>query len=234
MPDREAGPCRRAQTTCLPREAVIAQYVAAFACGKFYCCEGVPAMVRAGFLIVLSLFATAATAQTQLPAHGGPGGRPFATACPALHYLRGLELRTADDVDAARPICGRIGTNDKLAGEVSVGPWRGGTGGVPQSIMCPSVRPMVVGFRIGAEGRNTYIVNSIELFCARPDDSARPTPADVGDVAFHGEPLPTDAYKSGIIAKFFIAPSFKMTACPAGQVGGGIHGQHGIWLDKLA
>jgi hypothetical protein len=188
-------------------------------------------MLRVGLLAMAIV--SGASAQTRLPSFGGTGGTPFATACPALQYLRGLELRTADDVDAARPICGRVGADGRISGDLPIGPWRGGTGGEVRSILCPTQRPVVVGARVGAEGRNTYIVNSIELFCSRPDDVERPEWEDVGDIGFHAQSLPRSAYDSGIIVKFYTAAQYKMEVCPPGQLASGIHGQHGIWLDRL-
>lgn len=190
-------------------------------------------MLRASLAAMALMACGTASAQTRLPAHGGGGGSPFASACPPLHYLRGLELRTADDVDAARPICGRVGGDGTMYGDVTVGPWRGGNGGEPRTILCPSSRPMVVGSRVGAEGRNTYIVNSIELFCIKPDDAARPKPEDVGDAAFHAESLPESAYDNPVLARFFVGPRFEMAVCPPDQVATGIHGQSGVWLDEF-
>lgn len=121
-----------------------------------------------------------------------------------------------------------------MSGDVIVGPWRGGSGGAPRRIICPAVRPAVVGARLGAEGIRTYIINSIELFCSKPDVTARPTWQDVGDDAFHGETLPDSAYDIPLFSgPFPITPSFEMAACPPGQLAAGIHGKSGVWLDAL-
>lgn len=179
--------------------------------------------MRTALVIVLAmLWAPVASAQTRLPVYGGEGGGPFEQSCPPGQFLRGLELSVADDVDAARPICS--------VDDASIGPWRGGQGAESRRLLCPRERPAVSAVSVMAEGKKTIIVNAIHLFCSASDASARPTESSVPDARFDG---PSAGGDSGIWASFNAVVPHRFSQCPPGQVGSGIHGQHGIWLDSL-
>jgi hypothetical protein len=186
-------------------------------------------LVRVACVVLIGLWACDAEAQTRLPSLGGPGGGPFESLCPA-GVLRGVELRVADDVDAIKPICGLVDPQGGLGPVTVIEPWRGGTGGIVRRLICPGRMPAVVGAVIEAEGDNTIIVNQFTLICGRADGSTSPPAPPLTMVEFIG---PRIQPSGGLVANFTVFVPPETTLCAQGDVAVGIHGRHGIWLDRV-
>ena len=181
----------------------------------------------------LGTFSSAALSETYLPPIGGPGGGQFTDICATDTNLAGVELRTADDVDAIRPICVQA-----YSGATNIGPllhsqrWHGGDGGRVRQLMCPAKTPIVSGIAIATEGVDKIIVNSVSLYCTtnRAQQAPNPYPSAVFEgpayvpsesafvVGINGDP----AYQGG-----------GREDCPSGQVAVGLHGRSGKWLDAV-
>ncbi len=182
-------------------------------------------LIIAALAVCPILFNGAVRADTLLPPLGGPGGGAFDARCPAGQILWGVELRTADDVDAIRPVCAIALHVDQITGETVGNIWHGGEGGMQRRIACPLARPVVLGVEIGDEGE-TDIVNNIRLFCGLVTD-ARQTFDPIPAAAFDG-PLATPS------SSFKVSPLvFGRERCAPGQVAVGIHGRSGVWLDAV-
>ncbi|MBC9030835.1 hypothetical protein IAG41_00370 [Sphingomonas sp. JC676] len=171
-----------------------------------------------------------AAGDAYVEAQGGPGGGRFDAPCPDGQHLIGLELRMADDVDAARAICGVFSGPITVARYSPVGDWHGGQGGLPTQVMCPPRTPVVIGMAVQAEGVKTVVVNQLALFCGvvGPGQIMQADPSAV----VYG---PTANYTTDIVGLpyNFVKSSQKMVACPANQIATGIHGRSGTWLDAI-
>ena len=182
--------------------------------------------VLAAMLIALAASGTA-DAQTRLKIVGGAGGGAFTAICPVGKLLWGFELRVADDVDALAPVCARALGPSALSEEEVLTPAHGGDGGRPLRITCPLGKPVVVGMKVEAEGRDTVIVNNIALICGLVTDGDRQA-ATFASARFDGPANDND----GLFQHFSIAYEGSDT-CPPGEVAIGVHGRSGIWLDAV-
>ena len=189
--------------------------------------------------LLAAAYAGHVRADQQLAALGGPGGGAFTDHCPGNELLTGFELRTADDVDALRPLC-VPGYGPHQVGAVSTGAWHGGTGGEPNQVVCPKDRPIVAAMNIGAEGVDTVIVNSILLYCdlvtdVGHRDSKQEWTADFRMVSFQAPSY--ERNRTDLYFHVFTGRDASRTggsnACPPHQVAVGVHGRSGIWLDAL-
>ncbi len=160
-----------------------------------------------------------------LPPIGGQGGGGFVARCGQGDVLTGFDLRAGDDIDAISPIC-----VPALAGQFK--PYAqsfGGSGGSALQLVCPNDFPAVTGIKVGFEGVNTVTVNNIHLYCGRPDATSKQSefPSAVFDApraeANCGFLDCTDTVKSGLSEQ----------RCPAGQIGVGVNGRAGVWLDSV-
>jgi len=180
----------------------------------------------------LAAYANLAQAETYLQRLGGPGGGEFIDLCAANTNLAGVELRTADDVDAIRPIC------VPTYGRTAVGPhqtalvWHGGSGGRPRQLVCPPGTPLVSGISIDTEGVDTTIVNSVRLYCTDSGSQRAPNPNP--SALFEGPTyVPSKpALGFGVGGELGFGGQYRQD-CPSGQVAVGIHGRSGKWLDAV-
>jgi hypothetical protein len=202
---------------------------------------------RSGWLIV-TLFLAGTPALTgqggspaisYLPPIGGAGGGQFSESCGPGRYLTGLDLHVADDVDAIRSICSgtnlqATGIGDAISNPASVSvsspvlSFHGGPGGKPLQLSCPPATPVVLGMDVAAEGVSTIVVNNIHLFCGLPVANQR-IPAYPSAV-FDG---PMAHATKGLIPGSAPKRLVDHQACPAGQIGVGINGRSGVWLDAV-
>lgn len=184
-------------------------------------------MAKATSLLIALLLVPAISpvgAQTRLPTVGGQGGGPFEARCPG-GILRGVELRTGDDVNAIRPICAQVTANGAISGEVAVGAWRGSDGGDFRRLICPADRPGVTAMTAQAEGRSTLIVNAVGLWCG--------TGGGAADVQWSGPKVSKPGFFSEFFRGFNAGEPSTTYRCPARDVAVGVHGRHGIWLDSV-
>ena len=173
--------------------------------------------------------ANSGSAETFIGSTGGGGG-PFESRCPSGKLLRGLELRAGNLVDAVRPVCASIGADGKIGDDSPVDPWRGGPGGSPVSLMCPERRPVIVGTAVQRDGQGPrYYVHHLHIFCGDAAGVSRPATDDLPDAKFDGKPW--EDTSNGV--NFRVAYDPSTIVCPKGQVGTGIHGRHGKWLDNF-
>jgi hypothetical protein len=176
--------------------------------------------------LCFSVLTVRAQADAFLPPIGGSGGGQFIARCNADQYLTGFQLRTADDVDAIRPLCVSI------YGPTEVGPadpfriYLGGDGGSKRDLVCPSNTPIVIGMEIEYEGYETEIVNKIHLFCGLASATVQ-VPGKFPSAAFDG---PRAVNPGGV---HFNAPILLSQRCPDGYIALGITGRSGIWLDAV-
>lgn len=192
--------------------------------------RGLAGGVAAALAVASGALASAASAAVALPPMGGPGGGPFEAACPAGLFLWGLELRTGDDVDAARPVCARPVREDAVTGDVAIEPWHGGGGGGIRRLTCPLSRPVVLGLGVVAEGQETFIINSVRLYCGTLTDRPQAQGAQASAV-FDGPPYrPSSGWG---LTQFTQEPVASAQRCPDGLVASGIRGRSGVWLDAL-
>lgn len=210
---------------------------------------------RCAMLVLAMLLATLtdyASADAYLPVIGGSGGGQFKAPCPAGQSLAGFELRTADDVDAIRPVCViAYGPRDTSApsltdgsGLVATGPqsalfgpmqtlaagWYGGTGGHIERLLCPQSTPIVIGIDVAAEGADTVIVNNIHLFCGQ---ALAAQTADANPSAIFDGPGYTPSPGSFGFNATESRHRIGSQRCPVGQVAIGMHGRSGKWLDSI-
>lgn len=165
-----------------------------------------------------------AHADEKLELLGGPGGGAFEAHCPAGQLLVGLELRAADDVDAIRPLCATANGPRDAGDGTAEQTWYGGDGGRPVSLVCPKYTPIVTGMYVRTDGKDTLIVNNIHLFCgvaaAVPESNHAP-----------GASFDAPDYDGGGTILHF--PGYEVD-CLSGQVGVGVYGKSGIWLDSVS
>jgi hypothetical protein len=171
-----------------------------------------------------------AQADQILPPIGGPGGGQFFARCPSPEYLHGFELRTGDDVDAIRPLCGRPTLAQPLGSRFSQPRSHGGTGGTLRELVCPQSAPVVNGIEVGYEGEKTQIVNTIHVYCsiAAPDQPL----TDYPTVVFDGSEI--RRREGGPLSGNTPVPLYQhRQICPRGLFAVGINGRSGIWLDSV-
>lgn len=178
------------------------------------------------WMLGFALFAGPVAAQN-LPPLGGPGGAPFEARCGPGRSLVGVEIRTGDDVDAIRPVCGRRSPPNQMLDIAAEGPFRGGGSNPVRSVLCPSALPRVRGLYAYIEGDKTVIVNSIHLSCESAYGTS--TGRTAVDAAFDG---PRIRPRGGIFAHFTRAGEGRQE-CPAGTQAVGVHGRSGVWLDAV-
>jgi len=198
-----------------------------------------------------SVTAVAAHAQEFLPPTGGGGGEQFVAMCPAGQNLTGLELRAGTDVDAVRPVCvmsygpdeisapvltsgsGLMPEGVGILGVFKVVPgWYGGPGGGIVRVLCPATTPIVIRMDVAAEAAPTMVVNNVHLFCGHA--ATTQTPAANPSAIF-------DARNEWVLAGQLASGTTSVTTdaeygsqrCPRGQVGIGVHGRSGKYLDAI-
>ena len=157
---------------------------------------------------------------------GGPGGGRFEAHCPVHQFLAGFELRAADDVDAIRPLCVVAYGPRNVSPPAAENNWHGGSGGGYTSVVCPSHLPVVTGMFVAWEGKDTYIVNNIHLFCGVVDATQA-----AGAAPSAGFDAPQ--YQGSGFMHGFSGEGKETQHCPAGQLAVGLHGRSGIWLDAM-
>ncbi len=192
--------------------------------------------VRIGAVLIFAMLCRVAGAQSYLPILGGPGGGSFEEQCGAGQNLLGFELRTGDDVDAIRPVCAATYAESQVAAPVvgvsaQDGSWRGGPGGGQRHVLlCPDHNPIVLGMEVYAEGADTVIVNSIALYCGNAVSGAQ-TVSSYPSAVFEA---PQYKMKGGFLQGADPTPHTEGDdRCPMGQVGIGMHGRSGNWLDAV-
>ena len=171
-----------------------------------------------------------AQAQVYLPPMGGRGGEVYKAPCPDGQNLRGVEVRTGDDVDAVRPLCATATGPRVAAVATAPGGWNGGAGGSHvERLVCPASAPVVLQLKIGAEGQKTLIINNIWLYCG--EITATPqTPQDYPSAIFDG---PRYNPTGGLFPSLRRGEGASQQ-CPPGQVASGLHGRAGAWVDAIA
>jgi len=181
-------------------------------------------IIVSGTLLLLALPACAQNDLALAPI-GGPGGGRYVARCNDGQYLRGFQLRTADDVDAIRPICASIYGSTEV-GPVNIFPnYFGGDGGSERQLVCPDNLPIVTGMLIGYEGQRTTIVNNIRLFCGEAAGTRQPS--EFPSVTFDGPPA------NKTMGSFSGGPGSETQHCPVGYLAVGINGRSGLWLDSV-
>jgi hypothetical protein len=164
-----------------------------------------------------------------LPPIGGTGGGQYIARCNSGQYLTGFQLRTADDVDAIRPLCVSIYGPDEVSAADPFRSYLGGDGGEKRDIVCPSNTPIVVGLKIGWEGQETTIVNNIHLFCGLA--AANQTISEFPSAVFDGPIIKGDPRP--FTGAFITAVTFRTQRCPDGYIALGINGRSGKWVDSV-
>lgn len=165
-----------------------------------------------------------ASADALLPSLGGflaPIDPQFTARCAADQQVAGFGMRTGDDVNAIWPLCVTAFGPNRVGPQVPV-PAPGGRGEQVNRLVCPRDKPVVVGLAVKWEGRDTYVINAVEIQC--------------GVVAAQQGPA------SGYPDARFEAPAYQgpgrthgkaSQRCPYGMVAVGIHGHAGNWVEKL-
>lgn len=169
-----------------------------------------------------------AQADAVLPPLGGSGGGQYIARCNSGQYLTGFQLRTADDVDAIRPLCVSIYGPEEVSRFEPYRSYLGGDGGGQREVLCPTNTPVVIGLRIGWEGWATSVVNNIHLFCGLAATSQ--TLSEFPSAVFDG---PIVGREPGPGGRFSGAPNFRSQRCPDGYIALGINGRSGKWVDSV-
>ncbi|MEO8017410.1 MAG: hypothetical protein ABI769_06330 [Pseudomonadota bacterium] len=168
-----------------------------------------------------------AQADQILPHFGGAGGGDFVARCTRGDILTGFELQTGDDVDSIRPICARPMTATSIGERFLFGRKFGGDGGgSTKQLLCPDNAPAIAGVGIDIDGRDTKIVNGIDIFCSAivPNQPMTATAA----TSYMG-PHP----EGGAFTTVLNFEDYNRQICPAGLVPVGISGRSGVWLDSV-
>jgi hypothetical protein len=131
--------------------------------------------------------------------------------------MNGLSMRVGSAVDAVQPTCVGVKLLESSGDYKVVQPMRGGRGGGPLSISCPSFRYTVRGITVGHGGMGNRVVNTITLICARPDGSAGPFEAPI--VRFTGRPERNQESRTFM--------------CPKGELAVGIYGRTAAYLGSI-
>jgi hypothetical protein len=158
---------------------------------------------------------------------GGGGGGEFVARCAVGDILTGFELQTGDDVDSIRPICARPLTPTSIGQHFLYGRKFGGDGGGDtHSLVCPPGAPAIAGIGVDSDGRDTTVVNQIDIFCGAiaPNQPLPATPA-----AGYKGPHPD----STLFHTVLTLPDYSTQVCPAGLLPVGIAGRSGVWLDSV-
>lgn len=153
-------------------------------------------------------------AQTLTPAHGGAGGAVFSLECRPNEYLTGVTVRHGALVDAIAPICSAWSPRDqRMIERDEQNPFAGGPGGQRTSVRC---RPdeAIRSFYVQQSRDRTGAVGTVQATCA---DAAAPRGGNV--LVILGQPHTTFWPRTA--------------ACPAGQLGAGLHGRAGAHLDAV-
>jgi hypothetical protein len=167
-----------------------------------------------------------AQADQILPPIGGSGGGAFVARCQNGDILTGFELRTADDVDSIRPICARPTASNAIGHRYAYSQKFGGDGGGNTvQLVCPPSTPAIAGITVDANGVDTVVVHSIDLYCSEVVPNQQTST------------IPTVQYVGPEYDRDF-GQSFKMAEtqgqiCPKGLMPVGISGRSGIWLDAF-
>ncbi|HEY6124201.1 MAG TPA: hypothetical protein VIV63_06095 [Steroidobacteraceae bacterium] len=184
------------------------------------------------WLAAPALFCLAGNALAQvdqmMPPVGGPGGGQFAARCATDEILNGFELRVGDDVDAIRAICARATSPTSIASRSLHASSAGGPGGRVVQVVCPDNTPAITSMAIGWEGVQTFIVNSVRLYCGIA--AVNQWPAEFPTVAFDG---PKVVAGTGFGTTIAMGLLLETTRCAPGLVPVGIHGRSGKWLDAV-
>lgn len=187
-----------------------------------------PHLISVISLMLLLTISAFAQPDAVLPPIGGTGGGQYIARCNSNQYLTGFLLRTADDVDAIRPLCVSIYGPEEVSAAEPYRDYLGGDGGEKREVVCPSNTPIVIGIRIGWEGWGTSVVNNIHLFCGVA--ATRQSLSEFPSAIFDGPRVGRDPGPGG---SFSGSPQFKTQRCAEGYLALGINGHSGRWLDSV-
>lgn len=168
---------------------------------------------------------------------GGKGGDYFREDCPKGSYLVGVDGRYGGWVDRISPVCAAWMWTQKTFGPPTVGPFHGGRGGGQKQILCWGFginNRAVQSWTIWHNRSDDHFVNFIHATCA----SLAPPNAS-GKWGFGKFPdLPrTEVIGPPPLMGGYDFPEFLVKSdpqvCPPGELGVGIHGRAGKFIDAI-
>lgn len=183
------------------------------------------------FLLTVSLLGvfvlSCPTFAMQTELLGGGGGTPFIAPCPQGFYLVGLMGRTGAWVDRISPVCAPWLGAQHTFGPITTGQVHGSSnGGQPVRRVCPIgaaiVRWETSYTRTGQSG--IAFVASITATCLSIERPGTGQTIQVGSLPEEHGPLhaPAQFNVTGVPAE-----------CPADQIGVGVHGRAGLFVDRI-
>jgi hypothetical protein len=145
-------------------------------------------------------------------------GTAFTLSCNNDEVLAGIQGRQGWWMDGIAARCRKINTNGDLASSVRTTAYRGGNGGTQRTFDCTR-NEVMVGYSASA-GDNGYVLHVHEIICAPWNSTTRTAGSPTRSLKAFDK-------KSG--SGRFIAGS-----CFQGQVGSGLRGRAGVYLDRLS
>ncbi|BFU96686.1 MAG: hypothetical protein NTNFB02_34080 [Nitrospira sp.] len=168
---------------------------------------------------------------TDLPIYGSLGGQEFRAVCPTGSYLVGLAGRAGGWVDRIAPICAPWLKGSRIFGSPTVGQFFGFSGGGQErQTACGGGSPdnhAIQSWSIRLRSDN-HFVEFITMFCT---SLTVPVASNSGrNLDFGAKPVDAEeVVTSGPFSN--VHPSLQ--ACPAGEVGIGIRGPAGKYVDAI-
>jgi hypothetical protein len=172
-------------------------------------------------LIVATLNAVVpaqAQERTRTNSVGGPGGSAFAFDCPPNTYMTGLRARQGAWIDAVAAECSTYNTSSQRFDAAKVSRNFGGNGGEEGAMRCARPRGVIVGLEIMRADNEYASVGHIIVNCGDLFDPQKFANKGGGSAPYLGQ---ATAHRRSTIT------------CPPNHVAAGIHGKHGVYVDRL-
>jgi hypothetical protein len=171
-------------------------------------------MVLGAMLAGLVASMAAHSAAYVSPLVGGGGGTAYSRGCGSLGVLVGLQTKFGSWIDQITPVCQQFSANGTID-DIFTLARIGGTGGINiEEARCPAGKVLA-----GLVVRWGTYTNSVELRCASwtASNKTRGTSLSGGGTIGTGGGVTTTSL-----------------SCPAGQVGKGLKGKAGIYVDSMS
>jgi hypothetical protein len=156
--------------------------------------------------------------RTRTNSVGGPGGGAFSFDCPANTYMTGLRARHGAWIDAVAAECSTYNTSTQRFDSAKVSRNFGGNGGGDGAMRCARPRGVIVGLEIMRADNEYASVGHIIINCGDLFNPQQFANKGGGSAPYLGQ---ATAHRRSTIT------------CPPNHVAAGIHGKHGVYVDRL-
>jgi hypothetical protein len=149
------------------------------------------------------------------PSVGGPGGGDYSFECPTGSYMGALKAHHGAWIDSVAVVCRKLSGHGFLPGVTSK--YFGGNSGGQGEIRCDArYLGVITGLSIMVANNEDRSVGQIRVECGNVFKPQEFVNKEMPDVV--GKPGNTPAIERN---------------CPAGYVGNGIFGKHGVFVDRI-